>query len=100
MYYVYPKYTCHGAFIEGGHRDVDTVQGTLLLGKAFLVGYLMESSIRVQEESTTEGGSRVPDCPRTHVSSYMYNILLLIIHVSVTTSMNSTSGALILVVRT
>ena len=35
----------------------------------------MESSIRVQEQSATEGDSRVPDCPLNHVSSYMHNLL-------------------------
>ena len=48
---------------ERGHKGVDAGQGTLLLGKVFLSAYLMESSIRVQEQSATEGGSRVPDCP-------------------------------------
>ena len=47
--------------------------------------------IRVQEQSAIEGGSRVPDCPLNHVSSYIHVHLL---HASVT----STSRALILVV--
>ena len=33
--------------MEGGHRDVDAGQGTLLLGKVLLVVYLM-SPIRVR----------------------------------------------------
>ena len=72
-------------------RDVDAGQGTLLLGIVFLLAYLMESSIRVQEQSATGRGSRVPGCPLNHVFSYVYNLL----DVSVT----SMPRALILVVR-
>ena len=39
--------------LEKGHRDVDAGQGTLPLGKVLLVAYLVESSIRVQEQSAT-----------------------------------------------
>ena len=39
-----------GATYTRGHRDIDAGQDTLLLGKVALVD-LMESSIRVQEES-------------------------------------------------
>ena len=42
----------------GGHRDVDAGQGTLLLGKVLLVAYyVMESSVRAQGQSATEGGA-------------------------------------------
>ena len=36
---------------RGKHRDVDAGQGTLLPGKFLLVAYLMENSIKVQEQS-------------------------------------------------
>ena len=52
----------------------------------------MEGSTRAQKHSATERGSRVPDCPLNHVSSYMYNLLLMDVSVA------STSHALILVV--
>ena len=34
-----------------------------------------ERNDRVQDQSATEGGSQVPDCPLNHVSSYTYNLL-------------------------
>ena len=67
-----------------------------VLGKVLLVGYLMGSSIRVREQHATEGGSRVPDYPLNHVSSYM-TCTVYYTFVSVTTY-SGTSCALILVV--
>ena len=54
-----------------GHRDIDAGEGTLLLGKVLLTAYLMESSIRVQEQSATEGDGLVPDCLLNYASSYI-----------------------------
>ena len=42
---------CHDASYRREHRDVDAGQSALLLGKVLLVAYLMESSIRVQEQN-------------------------------------------------
>ena len=59
-------------------------QGTLRLGTAVLVAYLMESSVRVQKQSAAEGGSRMPDFLLAHIPSYMYNNTM--VDVSATTA--------------
>ena len=63
------------SLIEKEYRDVDAGQGTLLLGIVLLVGYIMESSNRVQEQSATRGDSRVPDCPLNQICSTINNLL-------------------------
>ena len=64
-----------GAPKRGGHRDVDAGQGALLLGKVLLVAYLMESSnYRAQEQRAIEGDSRVPDCPRNQICTFIRHV--------------------------
>ena len=45
------------------------------LVKFFSLLILWRAQIKAQEQSATEGDSRVLDCPLNHVSSYMYNLL-------------------------
>ena len=81
---------CNYVPYRGGRRDVEAGEDTLLLGKVLLVACRKEAhNDRVRDQSATEGGSRVPDCPLNHVSFCMYNLL------GIPVTINSTSRTLI-----